>query len=133
MRISQVAEKAGVNPETLRFYERRGLLPEPERTPSRYRAYGPETVLTIRFIKRAQELGFTLGEVEALLHLAAGGPESCDEVQALARQKLRLLDEKIASLRAMRDSVRRLVATCELPREQRDCPLIHALADEAAP
>ncbi|HEX6489501.1 MAG TPA: MerR family transcriptional regulator [Candidatus Dormibacteraeota bacterium] len=130
MRTSQVAKKAGVNPQTLRFYERRGLLREPGREPSGYRDYSADSVHAVRFIKRAQELGFTLDEIESLLHLAAGGPENCDAVMVLAKEKLRVLDEKIASLRAMRDSVRRLVATCELPTDERDCPLIHALAGD---
>ena len=127
MRTGLVAEQAGVNPQTLRYYERRGLLPPPLRSASGYRAYDSASVETIRFIKRAQELGFTLDEVETLLHLAAGGPDSCDAVQELAHQKIDVLDGKIASLRAMRDSLRRLVATCELPRPERDCPLVDSL------
>ncbi|MGH9075039.1 MAG: MerR family transcriptional regulator, partial [Acidimicrobiales bacterium] len=74
MRSSEVAVAAGVNVQTLRYYERRGLLSEPDRLGSGYRAYGPEAVRVVRFVKRAQALGFSLEEVESLLELAAGGP-----------------------------------------------------------
>jgi|SRR5215813_11118067 len=128
MRTSQVAERAGVNVQTLRYYERRGILPPPQRQESGYRAYDDDSVQAIRFIKCAQELGFTLAEVETLLELAAGGPENCDAAQQMAVQKIRQLDQKIATLGAMRDSLQRLMATCQLPRSERECPLIQSLA-----
>jgi len=74
VRTSEVAAQAQVNTQTLRYYERRGLLPEPERTNSGYRAYTPDAVRVVRFVKRAQQLGFTLDDIEDLLHLADGGP-----------------------------------------------------------
>ena len=77
LRIGQVASLAGVNIQTLRYYERRGLLREPERRHSGYRAYPPDTVALIRFIKRAQELGFSLSEVEELLHLRQDRESAC--------------------------------------------------------
>ncbi|GEL17001.1 hypothetical protein PA7_08380 [Pseudonocardia asaccharolytica DSM 44247 = NBRC 16224] len=79
-----MAARARVNPQTLQYYERRGLLPEPDRSSSGYRAYGPQAVRIVRFIKRAQQLGFALDDVESLLHLAEGGPDSCDAVRAMA-------------------------------------------------
>ena len=127
MRSGQVARDAGVNIETLRYYERRGILPRPARRASGYRDYTDEAVNVIRFVKRAQELGFSLDEIETLLTLAAGGPESCDSARTLASRKLRELDQKMRSIRAMQDSLRRLVATCAMPRNERDCPLLHAL------
>jgi Hg(II)-responsive transcriptional regulator len=127
MRTGQVAAEAGVNIQTLRYYERRGLLPEPPRRDSGYRSYETNSVAVIRFIKRAQELGFTLSEVETLLHLAAGGPASCDAVKDLADQKIVDLDRRIESLHAMRDSLQRLVATCDRPKRSRECPMIDAL------
>jgi Hg(II)-responsive transcriptional regulator len=132
MRTGQVAQRAGVNPQTLRYYERRGLLPVPDRLESGYRAYGAGAVEAVRFIKRAQELGFNLEEIEALLELADGGPESCDSAHEMATQKIADLDRKIASLQAMRGSLLRLASTCELPRAERECPLIRALAGERA-
>nr|WP_042186585.1 MerR family DNA-binding protein [Kibdelosporangium sp. MJ126-NF4]CEL17387.1 Mercuric resistance operon regulatory protein [Kibdelosporangium sp. MJ126-NF4]CTQ91385.1 Mercuric resistance operon regulatory protein [Kibdelosporangium sp. MJ126-NF4] len=127
MRTAQVARQAGVNTQTLRYYERRGLLPDPGRTHAGYRIYGPEAVRVVRFVKRAQELGFTLTEIEALLHLADGGPDNCDATRQLATEKITELDNKIASLHAMRASLARLADTCTRPRADRDCPLLHNL------
>jgi Hg(II)-responsive transcriptional regulator len=123
----QVAQRAGVNAQTLRYYERRGLLPDPPRTSAGYRAYGPDAVRIVRFVKRAQELGFSLSEIEMLLHLADGGPESCDAARQLAEKKVVDLDAKIATLNAMRVSLTRLIATCARPRRERDCPLLDTL------
>jgi Hg(II)-responsive transcriptional regulator len=127
MRSSQVAARAGVNVQTLRYYERRGLLREPDRSESGYRSYDDHAVRTVRFVKCAQQLGFSLEEIDSLLHLAAGGPDSCDAAKILATEKLAQLDDKIAQLAAMRDSLRQLVATCERAPDQRDCPLLDAL------
>lgn len=126
-----MATEAGVNVQTLRYYERRGLLAAPARLPSGYRDYRPETVRTVRFVKRAQQLGFSLEEIETLLDLAAGGPASCETAKALAAEKISALDERIAALAAMRESLRRLVRTCERPRHRRECPLLTAFADDA--
>jgi Hg(II)-responsive transcriptional regulator len=130
MRSSQVADQAGVNVQTLRYYERRGLLPEPERSGSGYRSYDTQAVRTVRFVKRAQTLGFTLEEIESLLELAAGGPESCDAAKELAGEKIAQLERKIADLTAMRDSLRQLVATCRRSPSRRLCPLLEAIEDD---
>ena len=127
MRSGEVAQQAGVNPQTLRYYERRGLLEEPPRRPSGYRSYAADTIDRLRFVKRAQQLGFTLAEVEALLHLASGGPASCDQARTMATEKVAELDAKIESLQAMRKALDRLIDTCDLPRGSRKCPLINAL------
>jgi MerR family transcriptional regulator, mercuric resistance operon regulatory protein len=116
-----------VNPQTLRYYERRGLLAAPVRSPGGYRAYPDEAVRRVRFIKRAQDLGFTLAEVESLLRLADGGPASCDRVRALAEEKLGDLQRRIADLQVLQTGLSRLVATCERPRAQRECPILHEL------
>jgi Hg(II)-responsive transcriptional regulator len=123
----QVAANAGVNVQTLRYYERRGLLREPPRRDSGYRIYDPDAVVVVRFIKRAQELGFTLVEIEALLDLAGGGPASCEAVKDLAQEKLLDLERRMESLRAMHDSLQRLVDTCDRPARRRECPLIEGL------
>ena len=130
MKTGEVADLAGVNLQTLRYYERRGLLPEPPRGQSGYRIYGPESVHTVRFIKRAQQLGFSLDEVESLLDLAEGGPDGCDAAQEVARHRIQELDRRIADLRAMRDSLDRLVATCSMPRAQRECPLLQCIESD---
>ena len=131
MKTGQVADQAGVNVETLRYYERRGLLQAPPRQSSGYREYSHDAVRVVRFVKRAQELGFSLDEVEALLDLAAGGPRSCEAARTVATQKLDELGAKMRSLRAMQRSLRQLIATCEQPRSRRECPLLEALSGDA--
>ena len=129
MRTSQLAAEAGVNTETLRYYERRGLLAEPPRTSSGYRDYPTAAVELLRFVKRAQELGFTLDEVEELLHLDTGGPDSCDAARALAEHRKTDLQRRIRDLQRMHDSLADLAATCDLPRADRRCALLEALDD----
>jgi MerR family mercuric resistance operon transcriptional regulator len=127
MRTRELADRAGVNSETLRYYERRGLLAEPPRTRGGYRDYPASTVDLLVFIKRAQELGFTLDEVDELLHLDAGGPDSCDAARGLAEQRRADLKRRISDLQRMHDSLTALVDTCELPRADRSCALLDAL------
>jgi Hg(II)-responsive transcriptional regulator len=127
MRIGEVASRAGVHIETLRYYERRGLLPEPAREASGYRRYPDDSVQIVRFIKRAQQLGFTLGDVEDLLRLAGGGPSSCKEVRTLARVKIADMEQKIETLEAMRRSLEALVDTCHRHVGDRQCPLIQEI------
>lgn len=127
MRTSELAHRAGVNTETLRYYERRGLLSEPPRTLGGYRDYPPTAVNLLGFIKRAQELGFTLAEVEELLHLDTGGPDSCDAARTLAERRKADLESRIRDLQRMHDSLADLVATCDLPRSDRSCALLEAI------
>jgi Hg(II)-responsive transcriptional regulator len=129
VRTNELASRAAVHPETLRYYLRRGLLAEPARTAAGYRSYPPEAVARVRFIRRAQELGFTLNEIDTLLHLADGGPDSCDRVRALATDKIGDLRRRIADLRALEAGLTSLVATCERPRAERDCPILRELGD----
>jgi len=124
VRTSEVAAQARVNAQTLRYYERRGLLPEPARTRSGYRAYTPEAVRVVRFVKRAQQLGFTLDDIEELLHLAEGGPAPCDDARAMARARITDLQQRIDELTGMRDALTRLVDTCHQSRADRDCPIL---------
>lgn len=130
MRTSELAGQAGVNAETLRYYERRGLLDEPPRTPGGYRDYPQTALRLLRFIKRAQELGFTLDEVAELVHLDAGGPEGCDAARALAKTRQADLRARILDLQRMHDSLAELIATCERPRADRSCPLLAGLQTE---
>jgi Hg(II)-responsive transcriptional regulator len=132
VRTSEVAAQAQVNTQTLRYYERRGLLPAPERTSSGYRAYTADSVRVVRFVKRAQQLGFTLTDIEELLHLADGGPASCEEAKMMARARIADLQQRIAQLVGMRDALARLVDTCEQPRAERDCPILHEIETAAA-
>jgi Hg(II)-responsive transcriptional regulator len=132
MRTSEVADRAGVNMQTLRYYERRGLLDAPPRTPGGYREYPSSAVSVLRFVKRAQQLGFSLDEVDELLNLADGGPDNCDGARVLAETHLAELDRKIADLTRMRDSLGELLSTCARPRAERSCPLLQAIHDKAA-
>jgi MerR family mercuric resistance operon transcriptional regulator len=131
MRTSELAGRAGVHPETLRYYERRGLMDEPPRTPGGYRNYPDAAVALLRFVKRAQDLGFTLDEVEELLHLNGGGPDGCEAARALAEARKADLEARIADLQRMRDSLADLIATCDLPRADRRCPLLAAIESES--
>ncbi|GAA1570958.1 Cu(I)-responsive transcriptional regulator [Kribbella sancticallisti] len=127
MRTSELAGRAGVHAETLRYYERRGLLAEPPRTAGGYRDYPASAVRLLRFVKRAQELGFTLDEVEELVHLDGGGPESCDAARTLAEYRRDDLAARIRDLQRMHDSLAELVASCDLPRDDRRCALLEAI------
>jgi MerR family transcriptional regulator, mercuric resistance operon regulatory protein len=133
MRTSEVADRAGVNAQTLRYYERVGLLAEPPRSRTGYREYPADTVAVLRFVKRAQGLGFTLAEITELLELADGGPEACDRARALALAHAAELDRKIAELTRMRASLDELVATCERPRADRRCPLLREIKGSGGP
>ncbi|MQA03328.1 MAG: MerR family DNA-binding protein [Streptosporangiales bacterium] len=131
MWTSEVARQAGVNVQTLRYYERRGLLPQPPRSPTGYRSYPGDAVQLVRFVKRAQQLGFSLDEIEELLHLADGGPDNCDAARSVAEARLADLTAKIADLQRMSTSLRRLVDTCAKPRADRDCPLLQTIRTDA--
>lgn len=132
MRTNELAGQAGVNTETLRYYERRGLLDHPPRTPGGYRDYPAGAVTLLRSIKRAQELGFTLDEVEELLHLDSGGPDSCGAARALAEARHTDLEARITDLQRMSNSLAELIGTCDLPRSDRICALLEAIANQAA-
>jgi MerR family transcriptional regulator, mercuric resistance operon regulatory protein len=132
VRTSEVAAQAKVNSQTLRYYERRGLLPEPERTASGYRSYSVDAVRLVRFVKRAQQLGFTLIDIEELLHLAGGGPASCEAAKTMARIRIADLEQRIEELVGMRDALAQLVDTCDRPRAERDCP-IHVTSKQPQP
>lgn len=94
-----------MNPETIRFYEREGLIPQPARPAEGYRLYPPSAVSQIRFLKQCQDLGFTLREARDLMHLADQGSRGCHEAGARVEAKIAELDQKIEKLRAMRESL----------------------------
>ena len=102
--IGEAAKRAGVNIETLRYYERRGLVPPPPRSHSNYRLYPNESVRLVRFVKRAQDLGFTLKEIKELLAFRNGVDASCGDVLEQALAKMRDIDDKMRALQAMRGS-----------------------------
>jgi Cu(I)-responsive transcriptional regulator len=126
MWITEAAKEAGVNAQTLRYYERRGLLPKPPRRGSGYREYAPDAVRIVRFIKRAQELGFSLDEVEELVRLRGIRRSERHRVRALAERKIADIDARIAHLQSMRDALDQLVASCH-GGGKAECPIIDAL------
>jgi DNA-binding transcriptional MerR regulator len=127
MRIGEVSAGSGVNIQTLRYYERRGLLPHPRRDASGYRAYQPETIELVRFIKRAQELGFTLSEVSDLIRLRTSQGQRRTQVRALATAKLENIDLKLRHLTAMRQALQVLVEACACEGREPVCPIIEVL------
>lgn len=128
--IGELAKRGGVNLETVRYYERRGLLPAPPRSPSGYRLFPAESVRRIRFIKRAQELGFSLKEVGELLALRVDPEGTSAEVRERAEAKIADVEEKIRTLRAMKKALARLTATCCGRGSASDCPILESLNSE---
>ena len=133
MQIGEVAAQAGVNPQTIRFYERRGLLEKPARTTSGYRAYSASVVQVVRFIRQSQEFGYTLAEIKQLLVLRDNKNGNAAQVRALATAKIDSINKHIESLEQMRDELENIVANCQCGnRSQPDCPVIKNLDHEAA-
>jgi Hg(II)-responsive transcriptional regulator len=126
MWITQAARKAGVNVQTLRYYERRGLLAEPPRRRSGYREYSADTVDVVRFIKRAQELGFSLDEIRELVSLRGVRRAERNRVRAIAQRRIADIDSKIQQLTSMRAALDTLVTSC-LAGGSAECPIIEAL------
>jgi MerR family copper efflux transcriptional regulator len=127
MKIGELAERVGVNVQTVRYYERRGLLPEPDRRPSGYRVFGEDDVLRLRFILRAKALGFTLTEVGDLLDLRVDPRRTADDVRHHAEEKIADVDAKIRDLRGIRRALRQLVASCDAHGSADECALMHAI------
>ena len=125
--IGELAKRGGVNLETVRYYERKGLLPKPPRTSSGYRAFPADAVRRIRFIKRAQELGFTLAQVKELLALRLDPGTTCADVRGRAQAKLSDVDQKIRDLRGIRRTLSRLLAACPGGGSAADCPILESL------
>ncbi|HMG03092.1 MAG TPA: Hg(II)-responsive transcriptional regulator [Edaphobacter sp.] len=126
--IGALAKRGGVNVETIRYYQRRGLLEEPSRPVAGFRQYPPESVKQVRFIKRAQGLGFTLEEILGLL--ALGERQACMETREIAAHKLELIEQKIAGLAKIKKSLSTLVRACDVSSDGAPCPIIHLLADD---
>jgi MerR family transcriptional regulator, copper efflux regulator len=125
--IGEVAEQSKVHIETLRYYERRGLVERPPRSASNYRLYPEDAVRRVRFIKRAQELGFTLKDIKELLSLRAAPEAGCAEVRAHAEVKIKDIDAKIGSLTVMKHALAKLVAECAGEGPLTDCPILESL------
>jgi Hg(II)-responsive transcriptional regulator len=126
--ISELAKRAGVNRETIRYYERRRLFARPARTISGYRVFPDDAIDRLRFIKHAQALGFTLEEVRELLGLRLDERSSCEQVRARATRKLADVEAKIAALKRIRRVLGRLIHACETRRPTAPCPILESLA-----
>ncbi len=125
--IGTVARLAGVGVETVRYYQRRGLIAEPSRRESGYRQYGPEAVRRIRFVRRAKELGFSLRQIKELLELQADPGTSCEGVKQRAEAKIVEIERKIRDLQEMNTVLRRLAAACGGRGTVTACPILEAL------
>lgn len=128
MNIGAVAEKSGVPPKTIRYYESIGLIPSADRRPNRYRTYGEVDMHTLHFIKRARDLGFSVDEVRELLDLWRDRTRASAAVKALVARHVEELDRKIAALRSMRRSLADLIERCA-GDDRPDCPILDDLAD----
>lgn len=125
-----LAKKAGVGSETLRFYEQKGLLPTPSRNGSGYRVYGDDDLVRLLFIRRAQELGFSLEDIKQLLQLTGSIRTPRQKVRAFAETRLALIRQKIRDLRAMERALGGLVTQCDGKGALRGCPIVEFLGGE---
>lgn len=124
MRIGSVAAQAEVNVQTVRLYERLGLLKKPSRRPSGYREYTEDAVMSIRFVKQAQGLGFTLTEIKSLLDMRQHGAHSIAEMRAIADARLKAIDDKIRQLQSMREAIHHGLSSCNCPEQFPACVFV---------
>ena len=129
MKIGEVAKAADIGIDAIRFYERQGLIDEPARRPSGYRVYPPDVVLSLRFIKRAKELGFSLKEIAELLSLERNPGATAADVRQLAEEKLADLEDKIRALQGMRRALRKVAEDCRGRGPTSECSILRSLGD----
>ena len=130
MKIGEVAKAAGIGIDAVRFYEREGLIPKPARRPSGYRTYSPDTVLSLRFIRQAKELGFSLKEISELLSLETNPRATAADVEELAKAKLADIERKIRSLQRMRRALRKVTESCPGQGPTSGCSILQTLNRE---
>ena len=130
--IGSLAKQAGVNLETVRFYERRGLLPRPPRSASGYRLFPAEAARRLRFIRRTQELGFSLTEIGELLSLRVSRGTTSAEIRARAEAKIDDIESKIRGLESMKRTLRKLTKVCDGCAPLAECPILESLDGENA-
>ena len=129
--IGKAARLADVGVETVRFYERKGLIEKPPRMNSGYRQYPEKTIQRIRFIRRAKELGFSLREIEELLSLRIDPETKCEDIRERAEAKIASTEEKLRDLKKIKKSLRRLTAECQGRAPVNECPILEALEEHA--
>jgi len=127
LKIGKLAEQSKVNLQTIRYYEREGLLPTPPRLASGYRVFPADSVRRVRFIKRAQELGFSLKEIKDLLSIRVDPRSDCSDVQRLAKAKLADIEQKIRTLQAMKKVLSNLATACPGRGPSTECPILESL------
>lgn len=130
MHIGQLARQAGVTPDTIRYYEREGVLPSPARLESRYRNYGHDDVVRLKFIQRAKALGFTLADIGELLGLSTDMDSDMSRVKQAAQARLASVEAKLTELTRLRDGLLTLISACPGHGELHSCPILNALAGE---
>lgn len=128
MRIGTVARKCGVSIDTIRYYEREGLLPPPRRRPSGYREYGDGAVKRLRFIRHAKELGFSLEDIRELLSLSIDREQGVKGVKQRAQTRLAMVEERLAQLRRVRRGLKQLIVNCPGHGPLDECPILRALS-----
>jgi len=132
MHIGQLAKLAHVPIDTVRYYERHGILPTPAREGSGYRCYEPQDVSRVHFVRRAKALGFTLREIKELLALSAPRHGDVAAIKAVASTKLADIEHRLAELTRIRDGLRKLVSACPGHGDLDHCPILAALSKEDA-
>ena len=125
--IGKLARQGGVNIQTIRYYERRGLIPKPDRSSSGYRVYDEEAVRLLGFVRKAQSLGFSLHEIDELLSLRMRPGITCADIRERARQKIATVEEKIAGLTRIRGALAKLATACRGEGPTSECPILEAL------
>ncbi len=130
MRIGELAQATGTKAETIRYYEREGILPYADRTDSNYRDYSKDHLATLTFVRRARELGFSMAQVRELLALSDRDDKPCQDVDRLARSQIDEVQRKIDDLTAMRDELSRMLAACDTDRIGQ-CRIVESLANGA--
>lgn len=129
MKIGQLATEAGVNIQTIRYYERMKMLAPTGRTGGGFREYETSALDTVRFVKRAQNLGFSLKEIASLMSLRTVSSSSCETVSARADSKIREIEEKLDDLRRLKRALEKLKASCSTRRQGAACPILQALSN----
>jgi MerR family transcriptional regulator, copper efflux regulator len=125
--IGELAKRAQVNRETVRYYERRQLLPRPSRSISGYRVFSDDALRRLQFIRHAKALGFSLNEIRELLALRIHSPNTCDRIRARTEAKIADIERKIEALRHVREALGTLVVACERRKKSSDCPILDNL------
>ena len=131
MKIGALAEKSGVDRQTIRYYESLNLLDIPSRTPAGYRVYDERSIGQLHFIRKAKSIGLTLKDIKKLIDLSSFGAKNCGEIAEFAREKITEVREKISHLKSIESSLNELQALCEKNPDSVRCPFVENLINDA--